>query len=288
MGSDLLLPRRDLPRTHPPSLPALLLSFKTPLPGITEVALADRNTFRSQTGRAVQLQAPVPSGAAATWGRTVLFDSPGRGGDSHNFYLGWTRGIFKQLYKWPGPSRLGAGGCVRTDSRHTGWVDSSTRSYLPKLFSETLSAGFAACTLDCFIRRHFPLANWTASGSGFSVRWAVGRDKEFSGVTGNFCPEDPETRIAEGWECAASLNECWGRGLASVRWAACYSWMSLSSFQVGHRLLFCGLISPLPCFLLPLAFLLQTIHLPARVLEHPTQWLTKCIRNPDSSVGLRF
>lgn len=25
----------------------------------------------------------------------------------------------------------------------------------------------------------------------------MGRDKELSGVTGNFCPEDPETRIAE-------------------------------------------------------------------------------------------
>lgn len=25
----------------------------------------------------------------------------------------------------------------------------------------------------------------------------MGRGKEFSGVTGNFCPEDPETRIAE-------------------------------------------------------------------------------------------
>lgn len=139
------------------------------------------------------------------------------------------------------------GGYMRTDSRHTGWVDSSTRSYLPKLFSETLSAGFSACTLDCFIRKHFPVANWTASESGFSACWAAGRDKELSGVTGNFCPEDPETRIAEGaesvWPHWTSVGAVTGRGLASVHWAACYSWMSLSSFQVGHRLFFCGFFS---------------------------------------------
>lgn len=56
--------------------------------------------------------------------------------------------------------------------------------------------------------------------------------------------------------------------------------MSLSSFQVGHRLVFCGfvfgVVFPPLRFLFPLAFLLQTIHSPTPVLEHPAQWLAKC------------
>lgn len=76
-----------------------------------------------------------------------------------------------------------------------GSVGSCTGSYLPKLFSETLSTGFPACTLDCFIRRHFPLASRAASESGSG---AAGRDKELLGVPGNFHTEDPEPRIAAG------------------------------------------------------------------------------------------
>lgn len=44
---------------------------------------------------------------------------------------------------------------MRSDSRHTDWVDSSTRSYLPKLFSETLRAGF-------------PAVPWTVLSGGIS------------------------------------------------------------------------------------------------------------------------
>lgn len=109
--------------------------------------------------------------------------------------------------------RLGwvQGGCVRTDSCRTAGVDSSTRSYLPKLFSEPLSAGFPACTLDSFIRRHFPPANWTAGESGLSAHLAVGRDNKLSEVTGNFCPEDPETRIAEGLGACGHAEQVLGQ-----------------------------------------------------------------------------
>lgn len=39
----------------------------------------------------------------------------------------------------------------------------------------------------------------------------MGRDKELSGVTGNFCPEDPETRIAEELRVCGRVEQVCGQ-----------------------------------------------------------------------------
>lgn len=39
----------------------------------------------------------------------------------------------------------------------------------------------------------------------------MGRDNELSGVTGNFCPEDPETRIAEGLRACGRIEQVLGQ-----------------------------------------------------------------------------
>lgn len=39
----------------------------------------------------------------------------------------------------------------------------------------------------------------------------MGRDKELSGVTGNFCPEDPETRIAEELRVRGHVEQVCGQ-----------------------------------------------------------------------------
>lgn len=147
----------------------------------------------------------------------------------------------------------------------------------------------------------------------------MGRDKELSGVTGNFCPEDPETRIAEGLRACGHAERVSGQ---SSYLSALSSMLLLDESQqfpgrtqvgggVYFALLFifcfvlwaffmCGLFVFLPPHSLPptspflflLVFLLQTVHSSSPVrfslLEHSTHWPAKCRRNQDSPVRFWF
>lgn len=72
---------RDLPRTHPLSLPAPLLSSKTLFPGITEVAPADRELLRKPNCPGSAAPGIGPQWSSSYLGQgSVLFDSLSRGG----------------------------------------------------------------------------------------------------------------------------------------------------------------------------------------------------------------
>lgn len=137
-------------------------------------------------------------------------------------------------------------------------------------------------------------------------------------MTGNFCPEDPETRIAEGLRACGHVERVSGQ---SSYLSALSSMLLLDesqqfpgTIQVGGGVYFalfvyflfcvvgffyvwfvCFSSSPLPpppSFLFLLVFLLQTVHSSSPVrfslLEHPTHWPAKCRRNQDSPVGFWF
>lgn len=113
----------------------------------------------------------------------------------------------------------------------------------------------------------------------------MGRDKKLLGVTGNFCPEDPETRIAGGLRACGHVERASGQSRGQSSYLSALSSMLLldesqqfpGRTQVGGGVYFalfvyflfcvvgflmCGLfvflppLLPPPLFLFPRVFLL--------------------------------
>lgn len=136
---------------------------------------------------------------------------------------------------------------MHADCQHAGSVGSRTGSSSPKVFSETLSAGFPTWSQDCFLRRHFLPASPAASEGGSALTGLRAEIPTCWEPLETFPPEPEPGIYREGWEHAATLNKRWD-GQKAVPGAACYSWMSPSSSQVGGRC-FVLLLLPHPsCF----------------------------------------